>query len=216
MLTAKGIGVRRARRTVLDGVSFEAKKGELLAIVGPNGAGKTSLLEAVCGLVRCSTGTVAIDGVALGTFGDRSRTFSFMPDEVAPAEELALRDLWPGSVAPLLGVERWMDTSLAHLSRGERKRCELAIALARAKPFTVLDEPFAAFDPIQLDGILEAVKGKTILASIHQLDVAERVADRILLLAEGRAIGFGSMAELREKTQASSLEGVMRKLLHAA
>lgn len=226
MLVADNLRVTRAKRVVVDGVSFEAQKGEILAVVGPNGAGKTSLLEAVCGILP-RTGRVSLDGRAIETFAEHARCFSYMPDEVQPPEELSVRDAWTHALeharAPRpeidLGVERWMDMPLFALSRGERKRVELALALVANRPVTVLDEPFSAFDPLQLDAIFELVRGRTIIASVHQLEVAEKIADRILLLAAGRAIGLGTLGELRDQTGAASLEHVLRRLLsndHAA
>jgi ABC-type multidrug transport system ATPase subunit len=97
-----------------------------------------------------------------------------------------------------------LDLGAGVLSRGERQRLALFSALVLGRPIVVLDEPFSAFDPLQLRDVLKAVRsmassGTTILASIHQLADAEKIADRVLLLAEGRAIAFGSPAELKAR-----------------
>jgi ABC-2 type transport system ATP-binding protein len=106
------------------------------------------------------------------------------------------------------------------LSRGERQRLALFSTLVLGRPIVVLDEPFSAFDPLQLRDVLGAVRsiaasGAAILASIHQLADAEKVADRVLLLAEGRAVAFGTVAELRAEAGGAerSLEEVFVALL---
>jgi ABC-type multidrug transport system ATPase subunit len=170
----------------------------------------------------------------LETFADHAAAFAYMPDDARPAEELVVRDLWRHALAHStkprpsvladLGVEALVNAPIASLSRGERKRAELATTLVLGRPITILDEPFAAFDPIQLDAIFGVVRAHAkecgpVVASVHHLEVAALLADRILLLAEGRVLAFGKLDDLRERTGAPSLEGVLRALLagdHAA
>lgn len=122
-----------------------------------------------------------------------------MTDEVQLPEET--------TVASALGVTRLehaqglLARQAATLSRGEEKRAWLAWTLALARPVAVLDEPFGAFDPIQLDEVLEHVRerargGMTIVATVHQMAIAERIADQVVLLAEGRVVAQGTPAEL--------------------
>ena len=87
------------------------------------------------------------------------------------------------------------------LSRGEDKRAWIAWTLGLGRPVAVLDEPFGAFDPIQLDGVLDVVrgearKGTTVIATVHQMNVAERIADHVVLLSEGRVVAQGAPADL--------------------
>jgi ABC-type multidrug transport system ATPase subunit len=104
------------------------------------------------------------------------------------------------------GCSRWpeyaLDKGAAVLSRGERQRLLLFCTLVLGRRVVVLDEPFSAFDPLQLEKVQLALRcvtraGGAILASIHQLTDAEQIADRVLLLAQGRALAFGTLAELR-------------------
>jgi ABC-2 type transport system ATP-binding protein len=106
------------------------------------------------------------------------------------------------------------------LSRGERKRLSLFGALVLDRPIVVLDEPFSAFDPLQLGSVFEAIgaiasEGATIIVSIHQLTDAERIGDRFLLMSRGRRVAFGSMAQLRSRIgeEQASLETVFLRLL---
>lgn len=219
------------RRAVVRDVSFTLAGGEVLAVVGPNGAGKTSLLEAVVGLQR-GMGEVRFEGRSLRTFADRARVFSYGPDEPSPPSELRVADVVAHALAcggasslavelsASLRIDELRDATVAALSRGERKRVALFAALCTKKPVIVLDEPFGAFDPLQVREVLEVVKrravaGSSVLVTVHQLADAEKVADRILLLARGRAVATGSMRELRACFDAASatLEDIFVKAL---
>jgi ABC-type multidrug transport system ATPase subunit len=218
------------RAIVLDRVSLTAAPGEILAVLGPNGAGKTTLLEALVHLRPVTSGSVRWKGRALTTFADRAATFAFMPDEAVFPEEASVRLVLGGEHGEDLGVAPLWDRSAGELSRGESKRVWLAWALALDRPVVVLDEPFAAFDPVQMDGVLDVVRkraraGSTVIVSIHQMATAERVADRILLIAEGKVVAFGTLAELRELAGSgagtgacadASLEEVFRALVAKA
>jgi ABC-2 type transport system ATP-binding protein len=208
------ISVRAGSRRVVDEVSFRALPAEVTAVIGPNGAGKTSLLETVVGLRTAESGAVHLQGKRLATFRDHARTFAYLPDQGEVAAEVTGRTLVRHALAratgeapvaelrQLLEIEPLLDRGAAVLSRGERQRLLLFCTLALGRPVVVLDEPFSAFDPLQLEKVQLALRqltsrGAAILASIHQLADAEQMADRVLLLAEGRALAFGTLAELK-------------------
>ena len=210
----EGMTVRAGPRRVVDGVSFRALPAEVTAVIGPNGAGKTSLLDAVVGLRAAASGAVHLEGKRLATFGDHARTFAYLPDQGEVAAEVTGRTLVRHALAratkaapiselrQLLEIEPLLDQGAAVLSRGERQRLLLFCTLVLGRPVVVLDEPFGAFDPLQLEKVQRAVRcvtraGAAVLASIHQLSDAEQMADRVLLLAEGRALAFGTLVELR-------------------
>jgi ABC-type multidrug transport system ATPase subunit len=231
MLGVEHLSVRANQRLLVDRVSLCAQAGEFTAVIGPNGAGKTSLLEAIVG-VRPSDGTVQAFGKTLSTFRSRARTFAYLPDQSEAAAELSSRvvvehalSCASGSVdvaelRGLLAIDSLLDLGVGVLSRGERQRLALFSTLVLGRPVVVLDEPFSAFDPLQLRDVLRAIRsiaasGAIILASIHQLADAEKIADRVLLLAGGRAIAFGTPAELRAKAERAdmTLEEVFLTLL---
>jgi ABC-2 type transport system ATP-binding protein len=106
------------------------------------------------------------------------------------------------------------------LSRGERQRVAMFSTLVLGRPIAILDEPFSAFDPLQLRDVFAAIRsvladGTAVIASVHQLSDAEKVADRVLLMAKGRALAFGTLAELRAETGdvSASLEDIFIELL---
>jgi ABC-2 type transport system ATP-binding protein len=233
MLEARDITVRAGSRMLLSGVSFAAEPGEIVGVIGPNGAGKTTLLEVLVGLRRTESAAVTFRGESLDAFGARARTFAFLPDTAELAPELDVR----GHVAhalrfgrrpePLLEdlrttlrIADLLELPAGVLSRGERQRVALFCALAVDRPAVVLDEPFNAFDPLQLRGVLGAVRrvseaGAAVVTTVHQLKDAQEIAHRVLLLAGGRRIAWGSLDSLRRRVDApgADLEEVFAALL---
>jgi ABC-2 type transport system ATP-binding protein len=234
-LEVRGLGARIGPRWIVRDVSFEARRGELVAVIGPNGAGKTTLLETIVGLRRPTAGTVRVHEHDLGRFVEFARVFSFLPDAGTLPPEATVRTLIEHASArasPGVDIGALMDgltlaplltTPAGNLSRGEHQRVALFCSLALGRPLAVLDEPFATFDPLQLRKVLATVRaalGSTTaaVASIHQLADAERIADRILILAEGRMVAFGDLASLRHRVQnpRASLDEVFVSLLEGA
>jgi ABC-type multidrug transport system ATPase subunit len=228
VLAIDALTVRLSGATIVDRASFTVRPGEIVAIVGPNGAGKTTLLEAVIGL-RAGHGRVALDGKELPTFAARAGAFAFMPDEAALPEEVSIRTLiGAASRDPerraretrRFAIKALLDRGGRELSRGEAKRVWLALTTLLDRPVLVLDEPFGAFDPLQLDAVLPAVRDAIgarglALVTIHQMSIAERIADRIVMLAEGQVVAEGTLAELRRSAglDGAPLEDVFRGLL---
>lgn len=218
---------------LLDAVSFAADPGMVVGVIGPNGAGKTTLLEAMVGLRGASAGVVTFQGEPLKGFRDRARIFSFLPDVSILAPELDARVLVdhalrfrprsPRTIDELrqaLRVAELLDVPSGLLSRGERQRIALFCALAVDRPVVVLDEPFHAFDPLQLRDVFAAVRhvaetGTSVVTAIHQLGDAQKIARRVLLLADGRRVAWGNLDSLRSETSLpdGSLEDVFVALL---
>jgi ABC-2 type transport system ATP-binding protein len=198
-------------RDVLSDISFEVAAGEIVAIVGPNGAGKTTLLDCIVGL-RPASGTVRFGGRELRALADRAHAMSYMPDElVLPRETsvgLALGIEPRSALAAKLEIAGLLAVRGSELSRGEQKRCQLCAAFDLERPVVVLDEPLGAFDPRQLRALCpvlrELAHTRAILLTVHQMRSAELIADRIVMLAGGRVIANGTVAELRARAGLSS------------
>jgi ABC-2 type transport system ATP-binding protein len=215
MLDVRDVTVRAGSRILLEGVSFAAEPGEVVGVIGPNGAGKTTLLEVLVGLRQPDSASITFCGGALRTFNEKAQVFAFFPDSAELAPELEVPehvshafDFKPRApeiieeLRAALAISELLDAPAGVLSRGERQRVALFCALAVERPVVVLDEPFNAFDPVQLRRVLGVVRrlaeaGATIVTSVHQLRDAERIADRVLLLAEGRRIAWGDLPSLR-------------------
>lgn len=205
--------------------------GEVVAVIGPNGAGKTTLLEVMVGLRDPSSASVLLHGRTLRTFSERARAFSYLPDMVELPPEVRIRALIEHVLAcrsrptrlvdelrVMLEIPKLFDIPTGALSRGERQRLALFCALAVDRPVVVLDEPFNAFDPLQLRCVLEAVRrvadeGAAIVTTVHQLGDAQKSARRFLLLSEGRRVAWGDIDSLR--SEANLPEGQLEEIFIA-
>jgi ABC-2 type transport system ATP-binding protein len=169
------------------------------------------LLECIVGL-RPARGTVRFDGRELRALADRARALSYMRDELVLPHELSVAlalGIDPRSpLAAKLEIAGLLAVRGSELSRGEQKRCQLCAAIDLERPVVVLDEPLGAFDPRQLRALLpllrDVAQTRAILLTVHQMRSAELIADRIVMLAGGRVIASGTVAELRARAGLSS------------
>ena len=200
LLSAKGLAIPRRLALTDFGLGEE-----LACLIGPNGSGKTSLLHAVAGIGR-PEGTVRIDGVDPKPLppDQRSRLLAFAPASRDIAWPVAARDLiglgLPASAdrsgieAAIAGLELapFLDRRVDRLSTGERSRILLARALAGRPKLLLLDEPAANLDPYWQLRLMEMLReiareaGRAVLVALHDLDLAARFADRLVLMEGGR------------------------------
>ena len=213
MIEARDIAVELGRRQVLRGVSLTVPMGQLIAVLGPNGAGKTTLLRAIGGLVPF-TGYIGLAGRDLSTMSpmQRARELAYLPQGHQADWPLAARDVvaigrMPHGAGPgrltardAAAVDRALSAAdamhlaerpVTELSGGERARIMLARALAVEAPVLLADEPVAALDPehqLAVMGLLRQVAagGGTVVACLHDLTLAARFADRVVVIAAGR------------------------------
>ncbi|WP_166363968.1 heme ABC transporter ATP-binding protein [Pseudomonas akapageensis] len=234
MLRAKNLLVRRGTRTVLADIDIELRAGEVLGVLGPNGAGKSTLLGALCGELPASAGEVSLDTRPLADWPGQARAkrlavlpqssslnFAFSVNEVVgmgrlPHASGRVRDA--EIVAEALSAadaSHLAGRSYLALSGGERQRVHLARVLAQLWPGAVgqtllLDEPTSMLDPLHQHTILQAVRdfagrGAAVLVILHDLNLAARYCDHLLLLQDGRPHGYGSPDEV---LTAEALEAV--------
>lgn len=207
-------GSGRERFTAVDGVSFEVAAGELVSILGVNGAGKTSLVEVVEGIAPATSGRVRV----LGHDAIRSRALvrprtGIMLQEAGFAQDLTVAEtlgMWAGTLSRPRGVAEAMElTDLSHradvrvksLSGGERRRLDLAMATMGHPDVLFLDEPTTGLDPASRQRTWELVRsmldhGTSILLTTHYLEEAEELADRVLIMAAGRVVTGGTVAQV--------------------
>jgi iron complex transport system ATP-binding protein len=200
-------------RTVLDGADVQVETGELVAVVGPNGAGKSSLIRAFAGLLPLTRGVVRLRGDDITTLSSRDRAarVAYLPQErrIAwnlPAIEIAAlgapflsaADAAAAARAALEEVEadHLADRGVAEMSGGERARVLLARALATGARGLLVDEPIAGLDPDAQLMVLERLQarargGQAVLVSLHDLTLAARYADRVVVLDQARVVADG-------------------------
>ena len=216
MLTVEGLTKQFGKRRVLSDVSFGVGNGEVLGLIGPNGAGKTTVLECLAGLLPSNAGALIYRDSHL-SLADRKEVLFYVPDGILPWAQQTVN--WvltffeklyrraPEKLAALVGplrLEEVKRARLATLSKGERKRVLLAVGLLTPQPLLLLDEPFDGLDLRQTRDVMSLLKaesatGRTLLVSIHQLNDAARVCDRLILLNAGRCVAEGTLAELQAK-----------------
>ncbi len=205
------------RREVLAGVSLKAFPGEVVGLVGPNGAGKTSLLRAALGLLRLTVGEARLGGVSVRSLSarDRAARVGYLPQDrrvawgmaaqaiVAlgrPFDPPAEAEAAAATALARVGLKGFAARSVAELSGGERARVLLARLLVTASPLLVADEPAAGLDPAAQLSVMrlfrdEAARGACVLVSLHDLGLAARACDRIVVLDAGRVVADGPPSE---------------------
>jgi iron complex transport system ATP-binding protein len=237
VLTLAGVGFSFGPRPVLSEVELTVLPGTIVCVIGPNGAGKTTLLRLAAGFLAPDAGSVRVGGTEPRRLPrpQLARRLAFLPQEyqlVFPftVAEVVLMGRYPHR--PALALESTADAAVAaeamrrcdvarladrrfdELSGGERRRALLAQAFCQASELILLDEPTASLDPahaLAVFRILEeerATRGAAAVVVTHDLNLAGRFADRVVLVAEGRLLGDGPPAEVLRSAEAARAFGV--------
>ncbi len=220
-LAARGLKKKYKAREVVKDVSFEVANGEVVGLLGPNGAGKTTCFYMVVGLVGADAGTITLGGEDVTSRPIHSRArlgLSYLPQEASVFRKLTVeeniravlelqgfsRSAEDGRLDELLaelGIAGLRDNPALSLSGGERRRVEIARALACNPKFILLDEPFAGVDPIavlDIQKIIRFLKERSIGVLITDHNVRETlgICDRAYIISEGRVLAAGVPEEI--------------------
>lgn len=229
-LSANSLLKKYGSKTVVDNVSVEVKQGEIVGLLGPNGAGKTTTFYSIVGLIKPDLGEVFIgeENITKLPMYQRARKgVGYLAQEASIFRNLSVRD---NILAVLEGTELSKEEQLTRtdkllsefsledvqdsmgivLSGGERRRTEIARALATEPKFILLDEPFAGVDPIaveEIQSIVYSLKKKNIgiLITDHNVDETLSITDRSYLMFEGKLLKSGTSEELASDEQVRKL-----------
>jgi len=227
--------------TAVDDLDLTIRAGEFYALLGPNGAGKTTTLRMVAGLLKADAGAVSICGIdAFADPVEAKRVLAWVPDEpmiydkLTPLEYLEfVAGLWSmdadlarfraDALLEQFGLSDHADERCGGFSKGMRQKVALAGALIHEPRLIILDEPLTGLDAgsaRQVKSVLQGLvaTGVTVIMTTHILEVAERMADRIGVIAKGRLIAEGTLAELRERasTGGITLEDIFLEIVAGA
>lgn len=221
ILRAENIVKKYRKRTVVKGVSFDVKQGEIVGLLGPNGAGKTTSFYMIVGLIRPLSGKIFIDNediTRLPVYKRAQKGIGYLAQEASVFRKLSIEDNLKAvlemtdydkeyqreKVETLLsefGLQHIRKSKGVQLSGGERRRTEIARALAIDPKFILLDEPFAGVDPIAVEDIQQIVvklkeKNIGVLITDHNVHETLSITDRSYLLFEGSIMKAGTARDL--------------------
>lgn len=221
-LAAASIGKSYRGRAVVKGVSVSVQRGEIVALMGPNGAGKTTCFYMIMGLVEADRGKVILDGEDITTLPMYQRArlgVGYLPQQESIFRGLTVeeniraiveltepnRKLWGETVDKLLeelSITHIKNSPAPALSGGERRRVEIARALASKPGFILLDEPFTGIDPIAIADISELIRylkerGLGVLITDHRVRETLDIVDRASIMFEGEVLFSGTPDEIR-------------------
>lgn len=237
MLQANGVKVSRGGRAVLSGVDLRLQPGQMLGVLGPNGAGKSSLLGVLSGELAASSGDIMLDDRPLANWPGRARaqrlavlpqtstlSFGFSVEQVVRMGRmphgtgLALDEDIVAEVLRTVDADHLTGRNYLQLSGGERQRVHLARVLAQLWPgadgqVLLLDEPTSMLDPLHQLSVLDAVRrfadhGASVLIILHDLNLAARYCDQVVLLGSGGVQASGTPAEVLQPAPLHAVFGI--------
>jgi iron complex transport system ATP-binding protein len=235
-LKVEGLSVELGRRHVVERVSAEFAGGDLVGVIGPNGAGKSTLVRAMLGLAPPSEGTVTIDGREIARLSprERAKALAYLPQgqtlhwplaverlvalgrlpHLAPLSRIGPEDR--AAVAEAMAradVGHLTGRTATELSGGERARVMLARALAVGAAGLVVDEPLASLDPGHQIDVMELLRreaqgGALVIAVLHDLTMAARYCDRLVLMDGGKLVAAGTPREVLTAERLRAVYGI--------
>ncbi|WP_427450655.1 ABC transporter ATP-binding protein [Litorimonas sp. WD9-15] len=228
ILQAKDLTVRYGKHTALDGLSVDIAPGELVGVIGPNGAGKTSFIKALCGRVDVK-GQLSVSDTALHRGTDRRRHIALVPQDIGLYAHLTARENLQ-VMGRLLGLKdkdaiakalksvemtKHANTRVSDMSGGMKRRINVAAAILTDPALVIFDEPTAGIDAPARDTVHRlartlAKQGKAVILITHELEQAEALCDKVLVLCDGRRLAFEPPARLLERSFQGQREVMVR------
>ena len=223
MIDVRSLSMQYGNFTALDKVSFQARDKEILGLLGPNGAGKTTAMRILTTYLYPSSGTAEIEGFdILQKPLEVRKQLGYLPETAPLYSDMQVEDYlrFVGQARGISGLHlerrlKWVKDAceigfiwkhtVSELSKGYRQRVGLAQALIHDPKVLILDEPTSGLDPLQIIGIRQLIKEmareKTIIFSTHILQEVEAIADRIVIINEGKIVSQGTLKELADEVR---------------
>ncbi len=217
---------------MLRGVSFEARSSRVTIILGPNGAGKTTLLRVLSGIYRVDRGEVRITGLEPRVAARRG-LLALAPDEVGLYPRLTGREhleliegvygcRWSGleDAVDALSLRSVWERRVGEYSRGMRRKLALLMALSSCAPVLLLDEPLSGLDLASIHAAIELLRGvarqegRSVLVTTHEVWLADRLGNDIVVLEEGRVVLSGELRSLLEEEGVTTLEELLLRRVY--
>jgi len=227
MIEIKNLTKKFGSNIVLDNISFEVRKGEVLGFLGPNGAGKTTTMKIIASFWTPTAGQVKVDGidVAKDSIATRKK-IGYLPETVPLYDDMRVYEYLKfiaevrglgkerlqkriGEVSDTCGIRKVLRKPIEELSKGYRQRVGLAQAIMHEPEILILDEPTTGLDPNQIVEIRDLIKKlgkeKTVIFSTHILGEVSVTCDRVIIINDGRIVGEGTPGELASKAGAHEM-----------
>ena len=220
----------------VDGIEFNANKGEIVGILGPNGAGKTTLLRMIAGIMNPSEGKVTIDGMDYFHHEiDIKRNLAYLSGNTKIYQSISAYELMKmccefygvpvsesekkiSEISKTLEMGSFLYNRIENLSTGQTQRVNIARCLVHNPDYYILDESTSGLDIISSQIILDFIKkerdhGKCILYSTHYMEEAENICDRVIMVNHGHIIATGTPKEIKELTKTTNLRDAFFALI---
>lgn len=229
IVTVNNFKMKFGKKTVVKDLSFNVKKGEVFGFLGSNGSGKTTTIRALLGLYTPTSGELLIGGEPFSPSAN-AHSIGYLPEErglykkenvidvmryFGELKGLTARVAEKRSLAYLkrVGLSEYANTRLDKLSGGQQQKVQLGVTVINNPKLLILDEPTKGFDPVNRRLLMDIIEehqkaGATVIFITHQMDEVERLCDRILLLKDGVARAYGTVAEVRKEFNNKRLEEI--------
>lgn len=229
IIEVKDFAMKFGNKTVIDGLNFDVKRGEMMGLLGSNGSGKTTTIRALLGVFKPTSGKLLINGEE---FDPDKVKLGYLPEERGLYKRETVFDVMK-YFADLKGVQnasQWIFDYLkkvdlfgmgmarvGSLSGGQQQKIQLGVTIMGQPDILILDEPTKGFDPVNRRLLKDLIReeherGATILMISHDMEEVERTCDRILLLKNGKAKAYGTIADVKKKFGMKTLDDVFVKV----
>ena len=232
IIQIKNFSMKFGTKTVIKDLSFEVMRGEVFGFLGSNGSGKTTTLRALLGLYEPTAGELLVDGKPYAV--EDGVKLGYLPEErgLYKKEKVIDTMIYFGRLKGLsqeeardfsikylerVGLSDKAKTRLDKLSGGQQQKIQLGVTIMGDPELLILDEPTKGFDPVNRRLLMNIIEerqkaGATVVFVTHQMEEVERLCDKVVLLKDGNAVEYGTVADIRKKYDGKSLDDIFVKI----